>query len=183
MIVFCTRGSSISYGPAWAHVSNTPFRWFKQYTHEGGIATPLICYWPRGIRRPGRITHQPGHVIDIMATCLDLAGAGYPQAFKGHELTPLEGKSLAPIFRGEQREQHRSLYWEHMGNLAVRLGKWKLVGNRHDRKWNLYDVEADRTELDDLAADMPEKTAQLGQLWLDWAERVGAMRGFAASDR
>jgi arylsulfatase len=139
----------MSYGLSWANASNTPFRRYKHWVHEGGIATPLIAYWPAVIKNAGSLTHQTGHIIDIMATCLDIAGIKYPKIFKGKELIPLEGKSLLPIFKGRSREGHEAIYWEHEGNRAVRQDKWKLVA-AHKGPWELYDLEADRTELHSL---------------------------------
>ncbi len=165
-----TRDSFVSYGLPWANASNTPFRRFKHYTHEGGIATPLIAYWPAVTQTGGAITHQPGHVIDIMATCCDVAGAAYPRTFKGKQITPLEGKSLLPILRGGERAGHDVIYWEHEGNIAVRQGRWKLV-QQYKRPWELYDLAADRTELNDLAATQPEKVAELRALYDAWAKR------------
>ena len=165
-----TRDSFASYGLSWANASNTPFRRFKHYTHEGGIATPLVARWPEVIRDGGRITHQAGHVIDIMATCCDVAGVEYPATFAGRQITPLEGKSLLPIFQGKRRAGHDALYWEHEGNLAVRQGKWKLV-QQNKRPLELYDMAADRTELNDLASANPEKVRELSALYDAWAKR------------
>jgi arylsulfatase len=161
----------IAYGIGWANVSNTPFRYYKHFVHEGGISTPLIAHWPAGIRRQGELEHQPGHLIDIMATCVDLAGATYPAEFKGNPITPMEGRSLAPAFQG-QPIQREGIYWEHEGNRAVRVGKWKLVAKGPKGPWELYDMEADRTELADLAAAQPERAAQMAALWQAWAERA-----------
>ncbi len=167
-----TKESFLSYGLPWANASNTPFRLFKHWVHEGGIATPLIARWPAVIRQPGSITHQPGHLIDLMATCLEAAGIEYPKAYAGRELIPLEGKSLLPIFRGEIRAGHAAIFWEHEGNRAVRQGKWKLVA-RHGKDWEMHDLEADRTELADLSARFPDKAADLARLYGQWAERCG----------
>jgi arylsulfatase len=168
--VIGTKESFASYGLPWANASNTPFRLFKTWVHEGGIATPLVACWPAGIKRPNTITHQPGHVIDLMATCADLAGAPYPKTYKGREITPLEGKSLCPIFDGRTRQPHEAIYWEHEGNRAVRQGKWKLV-SRHPEAWELYDLEADRTELNNLVARHPEKVKEMAALYEAWARR------------
>jgi len=164
--------SYMSYGLAWANASNTPFRRYKHWTHEGGIATPLIVYWPAVIRKGGRITDQVGHIIDLMATCIDVAGASYPETFRGRPITPLEGKSLLPIFQGKRREPHAALFWEHEGNRAVRQGKWKLV-SAYPGDWELYDLEADRTERHNLAAQYPDKVRALAALYEAWAERCG----------
>ena len=163
-----------SYGLGWANASNTPFRLYKHWVHEGGISTPLIAHWPRGIRgQPGRLTHEPGHVIDIMATCAGAAGAEYPAQFGGGKITPLEGRSLLPVLQKGRRSGHPEIYWEHEGNRAVRQGKWKLV-SRHPGGWELYDLEADRTEMHNLAAAQPEKTRELIAKYEDWARRAGA---------
>jgi len=116
----------IAYGRNWANVSNTPFRLYKHWVHEGGISTPLICHWPGHIKTPGSLCHEPGHLIDIMATCVDVSGATYPSTYKGHEIQPMEGVSLAPAFGGRGLGD-RAIYWEHEGNRAVRRGKWKIV--------------------------------------------------------
>jgi arylsulfatase len=160
-----------SYGLPWANASNTPFRLYKHWVHEGGIATPFIAHWPGTIAKGG-LTHQPGHVIDILPTCLDAAGASYPTKVKEETILPVEGKSLLPVFRGKLREGHGALYWEHEGNRAMRAGKWKLVA-RFGAAWELYDLEADRTELHDLAAKQPETVKELAEKYERWAERVG----------
>jgi len=161
----------IAYGRPWANSSNTPFRLYKHWVHEGGISTPLIAHWPARIKAQGKLRHQPGHLIDIMATCVDVGGAEYPSEYKGNKIQPMEGRSLVPAF-DNKRIRREAIYWEHEGNRAVRQGKWKLV-SRHPGNWELYDLEADRTELNDLAADNPRKVAQLKALWESWAERAG----------
>ncbi len=166
--------SYMSYGQSWANASNTPFRRYKHWVHEGGISTPFIAYWPRVIETGGTITHEVGHLIDVMATCLDVAGAGYPRDYKGEEITPLEGKSLLPVFEGRGRPGHKALFWEHEGNRAVRQGKWKLVA-ANGGPWELYDLEADRTELNNLAAERPEKVSELKALYEAWATRCGVL--------
>lgn len=119
--------SYMSYGLSWANASNTPFRLYKHWVHEGGIATPLIAYWPAVVKQKGAITHQSGHVIDFMATFINVAGAEYPQTYNGNEILPVEGKSLLPVFQGQKREEHDFIFWEHEQNGAIRHGKWKLV--------------------------------------------------------
>jgi arylsulfatase A-like enzyme len=163
--------SYMSYGQAWANVSDCPFRRYKLRVHEGGIATPLIAHWPVTIPQ-NSMSHQVGHVIDLMPTILDAAGAEYPKVHGGHKLLPLEGESLLPVFRGKQREERRSLYWEHQGNRAVRSGKWKLVAF-HDEPWELYDMVADRSELDNLVDQHPEKAEALLAQYQLWARRCG----------
>jgi arylsulfatase len=169
-----TKESFESYGLPWANASNTPFRLYKHWVHEGGIATPLIASWPAVIRKGGALAHPPGHVIDLMATCADLGQAEYPRTFQGREITPLEGKSLGPVFRTGTREGHDAIYWEHEGNRAIRQGKWKLV-SKHNAPWQLFDLEADRTEMKNLAAAETERAKQMAEAWGRWAERVGVV--------
>lgn len=164
--------SYMSYGRSWANMSNTPFRMFKHWVHEGGIATPLIAHWPDVIEQHGSITHQRGHIIDIMATCCDVAGTPYPETYKGKEIVPLEGKSLLPIFQGKEREGHEAIGWEHMGNRAISVGKRKLVAKEAKGPWELYDLESDRTELNDLAGKQPERVKEMAAMWQDFAERT-----------
>jgi arylsulfatase A-like enzyme len=161
-----------SYGLPWANVSNTPFRRFKHWVHEGGISSPLIAYWPAVTTAKGALTEEPGHLIDIMATCVDLAGAEYPRARAGRDVIPLEGKSLRPILEGKAREGHEALFWEHEGNRAVRRGRWKLV-SRYPGPWELYDLQADRTEQHDLASENPALVRDLAERYDRWAERCG----------
>jgi arylsulfatase A-like enzyme len=163
--------SFLSYGLPWANASNTPFRWFKHWVHEGGIATPCIVHWPAGLKHKG-ITHDVAHVMDLMPTCLELAGAEYPQSHNGQPLTPLEGKSLVPVLNGQPRAGYEYLFWEHSGNRAVRHGKWKLVSARGG-DWELYDLAADRSELNNLAQERPQFVAQLTAAYDAWAERAG----------
>ena len=168
-----------SYGIPWANVSNTPFRYYKHYVHEGGIASPLVAYWPSGITSKGGWTDHVGHLIDIMATCVDVGGATYPETYGGNAIQPMEGASLAPVFTGDAAKGHPGgLYWEHEGNRAVRSGNWKLVSKwsePEDGRWELYNLEQDRSELNDLAAEMPDKVAELVGMWDAWAERVGVI--------
>jgi arylsulfatase len=169
------RDTFFYMGPSWASVSNTPLRYWKAEMHEGGICTPLVAHWPAGMKAVGgSITHQPGHVIDLMATCVDLAGAEYPKEFQGRTITLPEGKSLAPIFRGQQREGNDVLAWEHFGARALRRGDWKLVA-RKNRAWELYDVSNDRSELNDLSARRPELVRELAALWEQWAKRTNVL--------
>jgi len=164
-------GTYIAYGRDWANVSNTPFRYYKHWVHEGGISTPLIAHWPAQIKSRGKLRHQPGHLIDIMATCVDVARAQYPSEYKGNKITPMEGRSLVPAF-GNKPIEREAIYWEHEGNRAVRQGKWKLV-SRHPGKWELYDLEADRTELNNLIEKNPAKAEELKAMYEAWAKRAG----------
>jgi arylsulfatase len=162
-----------SYGIPWANASCTPFRMYKHWVHEGGIATPLIAHWPKGIERRGQITREPGHLVDIMATCLDVAGARYPTERRGQRVTPLEGTSLRPAWSGQALRRDRLLAWEHEGNRALRDGKWKLVA-KHEQSWELYDLSADRTEMTDLSQREPARLRKMIALYDSWTERVGA---------
>jgi arylsulfatase len=166
--------SYFSYGLAWANASNTPFRLYKHWVHEGGIATPLIARWPARIKQGGGLTGQVGHLIDIMATACDVAGVEYPKTYGGRDVTPLEGKSLAPILEGRLREGHAAICWEHEGNRAVRQGKWKLV-SKNPGGWELYDMEADRTEMNNLAAAEAGRVAAMADAYDAWAARCGVV--------
>jgi arylsulfatase len=167
-------GCQEGYLRSWANVSNTPFRMYKHWVHEGGISTPLIAHWPAFIKTH-RIDNQVGHIMDIMATCLDLAGIDYPDVWKGNELVPLKGKSLLPIFLGDQRGGHDVLFWEHEGNRAVRKGNWKLVSKYPEDIWELYDLSKDRAEMIDLSIQYPEKTDSLIKEYNSWAKQSGVV--------
>jgi arylsulfatase A-like enzyme len=162
-----------SYGPAWANLSNTPFRLYKHWIHEGGIATPLIVHWPRGITDRGGIRHTPGYLPDIMATILDVTGTDYPAERDGHPVPPPEGTTMAPAFERD-RPVERPMFWEHEGNAAVRIGRWKLV-RRWPEAWELYDMDADRTELNDLAAVHPDRVRDMAAQYDAWAARCGVI--------
>jgi arylsulfatase A-like enzyme len=162
-----------SYGTAWANLSNTPFRLYKHWVHEGGIATPLIVHWPRGIKEAGGLRHHPGQLPDIMATILEVTGATYPREHEGHAIPPCEGESLVPSFESDEIARG-PLFWEHEGNAAMRMGKWKLVRN-YPGPWELYDLEADRTEMHDLAAQHPQRVREMSEQYAAWAERCGVM--------
>ncbi len=158
-------------GQSWATLENTPFRRYKHYNHEGGIATPLVVHWPAGFAARGELRQQPGHLVDIMATCVDVGGAEYPATFQGKPIVPMEGRSLVPAF-GNQPIERDALFWEHEGNAAVRVGDWKLVRLGRDGSWELYNLKTDRTELHDLAADQPDRAKELAAKWEAWAERT-----------
>jgi arylsulfatase len=159
-----------SYGVGWANVGNTPFRLYKKWMHEGGIATPMIAHWPLVIKNK-QISHKIGHIIDIMPTLIDVAKTSYPESLRGRELTPLEGLSLLPEFLGDEGQEHQALYWEHMGNKAMRQGIWKLV-SADNGEWELYDMQADRTELKNLIREYPDKAASMEAMWEEWALRA-----------
>jgi arylsulfatase len=166
--------SFTSYRKPWANASNTPFRLWKQRTHEGGISTPAIAAYPRAIRQPGAITHETGHLIDIMPTLLDVAGAGYPETHKGETVQPMEGVSLTTclIHAGGVPRNAPGLFWEHQGHKAFRQGSWKLVaGNK--QPWELYNLAPDRCESNDLAARDPQRVQRMVAEWQRWADRCG----------
>ena len=164
----------MSYDLPWANASNSPLRLYKHWVHEGGIATPLICRWP-AVAAAGGIAHQPCHVMDIMATCLDVAGVDYPAEHNGRAIQPLEGESFAPVLLGRENwRREREICWEHEGNRAVRQENWKLV-SKHPGQWELYDMNEDRTELTDLADKNAPKVAELKAIYDQWAERCGVL--------
>jgi arylsulfatase len=160
-----------SFGRRWANVSDTPFRKYKAYTHEGGIATPLIAHWPKEIPARGKLCHQPGHVIDIMATCVEVSGATYPNKHLGQAIHAPAGVSLVPAFAGKSLDRE-ALYFQHLGNRALRAGKWKLVALK-GQPWELYDLDADRTETTNLAHKYPELVEKLQAQWHAWSSDVG----------
>lgn len=167
----------IAYGKAWASVSNTPFREYKHWTHEGGIATPLVVSWPAAIQHDksypdGAFIRQPGQLPDIMATCLDAAGVTCPPEMNGQKITPPEGVSLRPLLEGRAFERRNPLVWEHEGNRAIREGDWKLVAKGARGAWELYNLAADRTESQDLAAAEPQRVKDMAAQWETWAQRA-----------
>ena len=163
-----------SYGLEWANFSNTPFRQFKSFVHEGGIASPFIIHGPV-IKGFGHISHKVAHVIDLMPTCLEIAGVDYPTHFKGNRILPVEGKSLVPLLQGRDDKRQDALFWEHEGNRAVRWGKWKLVA-RKDDPWELYDLSMDRTETNNLAQAKPSLVSELLELYRNWEARSGVKK-------
>ena len=165
----------IAYGRAWATVSNTPFREYKHFTHEGGISTPLIVHWPAKVSRHGELESTPGHLVDLMATAVDVAGAKYPTKFHGGKrIKPMEGVSLVPTFTGKPIERE-AIYWEHEGNRAIRSGDYKLVAKGAKSKWQLYNIAADRSEQHDLAEQKPQLAKKLADMWQAYAERADVL--------
>ncbi len=165
------RQTFMSYDLPWANVSNAPFRLYKHWVHEGGISTPLVVRWSKKMTGPN-IHHQACHVVDIMPTLLEAAGVGYPAEMGGHALQDLDGESLVPLLAGKTWEREQPIFWEHEGNSAIRLGQWKLV-RRHGHDWELYDMEADRTELTDLRARNGDLAADLLREYDGWAASIG----------
>ena len=163
-----------SYGVAWANLSNAPFREYKHFVHEGGIATPLIAHWPKGIESKGGLRKETGQLTDIMATIVDVCGAEWPDAQAGKSILPCEGSSLRQSFTVEGSDRP-SLAWEHEGNCAYREGKWKLVKRWDRSNWELYDMDADRSEMKDLAEVEPERAMDLRDKYQAWADRVGVV--------
>ncbi len=158
-----------SIGQNWANVANTPFRLWKYQSFEGGIHTPMIVSWPKGIKNKGSKTDQIGHVMDFMATFIEVADAKYPNEYHGNKITPLEGQSLAPIFKGKELAVDRPLFNEHEGSKYVRFQNWKLVVAGADKNWRLFNMNNDKSETNNLAAQYPDKVAALSKLWDDWA--------------
>lgn len=165
--------SRVFLGQSWATLNNTPFRRYKHFTHEGGISTPLIVSWPDGIpaARDGKLVKEPGHLVDVMATVVGVTGAKYPTEYEGHKIQPMEGVNLMPAIDGDKLERKNPIYFEHEGNRAVRRGKWKLV-MKLGEPWELYDIEADRTEQHNVIGEQPELAKELIADWDAWAKRA-----------
>jgi len=160
-------------GKSWANVCNTPFRYYKMFSYEGGIATPLIISWPDGLKNPGRISGFTGHFIDIMPTLAELTGATYPAKYKGKPVLPCEGVSLMPVVRDENMEHPRPLYWAFGNGEGMREGKWKLVRQGLKNKWSLFDITADPSETNDLAVKNPSQVETMKNAFQAWQQRVG----------
>jgi arylsulfatase len=174
-------GSAATYlclGPGWSTAANTPFRRHKTWVHEGGIATPLIAHWPKGIAARGDIRRTAGHVIDLVPTILEIVGGERLAHWNGEPVPPAPGKSLAPAFAGDGAIDHRELWWLHEGNRAIRVGDWKLVAAKDD-PWELYNLAVDRTESNNLASQHPGKVRDLESLW---QKRMNEFRQLAAGD-
>ncbi|MEM8670371.1 MAG: arylsulfatase [Planctomycetota bacterium] len=170
-------GRSSSMGEAWSNASNTPFRMHKRWVHEGGIATPLIAHWPNVIKEGGQLTHQVGHVVDLMATCIDVADAHYPSKFNRQTFKPPSGQSLFAAMRDRQSAEPRTLFWEHETHSAIRVGDWKLVTLKgmDDDAWELYDLSQTRTETTNVASEQPDRVARMKQQWYSWAQQANVL--------
>lgn len=155
----------------WANVANTPFRYYKNFSYEGGTCTPFIVHWPAMISQGGRVNHTPLHFIDLMPTMVELSGGRYPSSYKGEKVHPLVGKSLLPLFKGQSLQRNQPLYFDWRRGSAIRTSQWKLV--REGKKWQLFDMTEDRTETNDLAGEKPDVVKRLSGMWQDWAKRVG----------
>ncbi len=167
------KGSYVAYDQPWANASNTPYRMYKSWTEEGGIITPFIAHWPKGIRQAtGSINESTGHIVDIMATCVEIAGADYPTQYKGQDVAAQRGTSLLPVFTGKTLKD-RTLYWEHYGKWAVREGDWKLVGSQDNKKMALYNLSEDPTEVKDLSRQHPERVKAISRKYEFWKKEVG----------
>lgn len=162
----------VAVGPSWGWAQNTPFRRYKVWMHEGGIRTPFIAWWP-GRVPADTLTREVGHIMDLMPTLSELSGVAYPEVYNGHEILPVEGKSLLPVLEGGTRAGHDALFWEYAGNRAMRAGDWKLVWDKLVEEWELYDLSEDATETQNLAAQYPAKRDSLVQAWAKWAEGSG----------
>ena len=162
--------TEVGYGQNWANVSNTPFREYKHWVHEGGISTPLIAHWPNGIEKRNAWVKDPSHLIDLMATCVDLGKATYPE-----NKIPLEGVSLVPTFSGKSLNRSKPIFFEHEGNRAVREGDWKLVAKGVNSPWELYHIPQDRTEMNNLAHEHPNRVRQMAKQYTTWARERGVV--------
>ena len=159
-------------GDAWASAVNTPWRYWKKESYEGGIRTPFIVHWPDGLKgKENTLIDGVGHVMDLLPTCLDLAGVEYPERFQGRDPGPLDGKSLLPLINGKVSATHDTLFWEHAGGKAIRTGDWKMSA-LYGGEWELFDLSVDATEMNDLASLYPAKVREMNALWEQWAKEM-----------
>jgi arylsulfatase len=172
----CGTGATfLSIGPGWSSLANTPFRRHKTWVHEGGISTPLIVSWPKRIAARGELRHTPGHIIDLVPTIVELTGGTPPQVVDGKPVPPRSGKSLVPLFNKDGTVEHDTIWWLHEGNRALRTGNWKIVAAGKDSPWELYDMTSDRSEMQNLASQKPEKVRELAVLWTKQFEEYAAL--------
>ena len=153
-----------SYGYGWANASNTPYRLFKQFDHEGGIRTPMIAHWPAGIKKPGRLVPAVAHLVDILPSVLEVADLDMPKQIEDKPQVQLDGQSFAPAFDGNDIAGRETLFFHHARGKALRKGDWKIVA-REKGDWELYNLREDPLELNDLAQRWPDKLAELTKLW------------------
>ncbi len=168
------RGTWQSYGSGWANLGNTPLRLYKHFTHEGGLSTPFVVSWPAGIEASEKWIREPVHVMDVMPTLLEVSGAKYPKKLGGKKRLPLEGRSLVGLMNGGSLGE-RGIGFSHFGAKAWREGHWKLVWGKKmpgKRGWELYNIQDDRAELNDLAENYPKRVAEMKGRWKKWAERT-----------
>ncbi|MEO6036669.1 MAG: sulfatase-like hydrolase/transferase, partial [Verrucomicrobiota bacterium] len=170
----------LGIGPGWSSAANTPLRLYKSYVHEGGIATPLIVHWPDGIKAHGQLRMNPGHLIDLAPTLLELAGGKKPGTWNGQPIPTAPGRSLVPTFAKDGTVPHEYFWWFHNGHRAIRMGDWKLVSQEKDGDWELFDLARDRSETTNLAAKFPEKVRDLGRAWTNHLNEFSAL---AAQDK
>lgn len=163
-----TVGQWTSLGADWANVGNTPLRFYKNYSHEGGIKSPLIISWPKGLGHQNEVNPFPAHLIDILPTLEELSGAEYPSEFQGKPILPAAGQSLLPSIRGESSQREKPLFWEWSVGRAARKGDWKLVAYGKQADWELYNLKEDPYETKNLALNQPEKVKELAGLFGEW---------------
>ena len=167
-----TRWTSL--GRNWANVSNTPLRYYKNYSYEGGICTPMIVYWPSGVKGKNRISNFRGHFIDIMATLIDITKAEYPEEFNGEKIIPYQGVSLLPIFEGKKMKRKKPLFYEWWRGRAVMSGKWKIVADGNNKPWDLYNINKDPSETKNLSAQFPEIVKKLDKAFREWQRKCNS---------
>jgi arylsulfatase len=172
--------TSPSYGKGWANASATPYRLYKHFAHEGGVNTPFIAHWPARIESGRDWYREPAQLIDVMATVLEVTGGAYPEKRDGVAVLPMDGVSLLTAFDGKPLGRRGPIFIEHEDNAFVRDGDWKLVGQGvspagglRKKRWELYHITEDGTELNNLAEEHPDLVDSLSAKWSEWANRVG----------